>query len=77
MAKKRKTKRVPELRPRPLLVELRVKAGLTQEQLAEKLKIDKSNVSHWENGASFPKRARLPKVADALGVTVAELLEAA
>lgn len=80
MTKKRKKKgAAPPSKPtpRPLLVKFRVDAGLTQEQLAAKLSIDKTAVSHWEHGVSFPKRSRLPDVAKQLGITVAQLLEVA
>ena len=33
--------------------QLRFKAGLTQEQLAEKLNIGAQSVSKWENGGSL------------------------
>lgn len=34
--------------------QLRFKAGLTQEQLAEKLGIGAQSVSKWENAAAMP-----------------------
>lgn len=74
MGKKHKK---PAVKPRPRLIKLRVDAGLTQEQLAKALKLDKSSVSHWEQGLSFPKRTRQQDVARQLGVTLVELLEAA
>ncbi len=76
MAKKRK-RTAPSEPKRPRLVALRKKAGLTQEELAEKCDVEKTSVSHWEQGTSFPKRTRQPMVASALGVTVTQLLEAA
>lgn len=79
MGKKRKKKQAAVLQPqpRPRLIKLRTDAGLTQEALAKALGLDKSAVSHWEQGLSFPKRTRQPDVAEQLGVTVVELLEAA
>lgn len=76
VAKKRKKRKLSEP-ARPLLVKLRTEAGLTQEQLAKKLGVDETSVSHWEQGSSFPKRSRLPDVAAALGVSIADLLGAA
>ena len=53
--------------------ELRLRAGMSQEDLADVLGIDKTSVSHWELGMSAPKHRRLDRVARALGVSVAEL----
>ena len=36
------------------LVELRTKAGVTQEQVAKALSISNKTVSKWENGTSSP-----------------------
>ena len=36
------------------LRQLRKNAGLSQEQLAEKLDISRQSVSKWESGASIP-----------------------
>ena len=38
------------------LRELRIAAGLSQEQLAEKLDLSRQAVSKWENGVSQTKR---------------------
>lgn len=54
--------------------ELRKRRGLTQEQLADSVGVDKTAVSHWENRFSRPDIKHLSAVADALGVTVAELI---
>ena len=52
----------------------RLKKGLTQEELANIVKVDRSSVAKWETGKSAPRASLLPKVADALGCTVDELL---
>jgi transcriptional regulator with XRE-family HTH domain len=59
------------------ILALRTEAGLSQEDLAAKVGVDKTAVSHWENGVSSPKGARLPAVASALGVTIDELFHEA
>ena len=46
--------------------QLRFKAHLTQEQLAEKLGIGAQAVSKWENGAAMPDIALLPSLAETL-----------
>ena len=53
--------------------ECRQKAGITQEQLAEKLGVGQSTVAMWENGKNSPQSDKLPKLAEALGCTVNDL----
>jgi transcriptional regulator with XRE-family HTH domain len=53
---------------------LRRKAvGLSQEQLAERLGVDRSTVVHWESGETLPQPWLRPKIARALQVSVAHL----
>jgi transcriptional regulator with XRE-family HTH domain len=54
--------------------ELRKKLGLSQEALADVVGVDKTAVSHWENGIARPDMSRLPAVAAALGVSVDALI---
>jgi len=55
--------------------QLRVKAGLTQEQLAEKLGISAQSVSKWENGVTMPDITLLPLLSGELGVTIDDLFD--
>ena len=48
--------------------------GLTQKELARQLHLTDKAVSKWERGLSFPDIAVLEPLAEALKVTVAELL---
>ncbi len=48
--------------------------GLTQKELAEKLNISDRTVSKWERGAGFPDISLVEPLADALGLSVLELL---
>ena len=48
--------------------------GLTQEALAEQLNITFQAVSKWETGQTVPDTVLLPKLAQALGVSVDKLL---
>lgn len=56
------------------VAELRRRQGLTQKQLAEKLYISDKAVSKWETAQSLPDISLLAPLAEALGVTVTELL---
>ena len=40
--------------------QLRFKAGMTQEQLAERLTLSPQSVSKWETGAAMPDITALP-----------------
>ena len=55
--------------------QLRFKAGLTQEQLAEKLGIGAQSVSKWENAVAMPDITALPLLAEIFGVTIDELFD--
>lgn len=48
----------------------RTKAGLTQEQLGEKVGVSSQAVSKWESDASLPDTALLPEIAKALFTTI-------
>lgn len=55
------------------LAELRKAAGLTQKELARKVKVSQPNISAWERGLPMGKRTR-EKLAKALKTSVSELL---
>ena len=55
--------------------QLRFKAGLTQEQLAEKLGIGPQSVSKWENAVAMPDITTLPLLAEVFGVTIDDLFD--
>ena len=55
--------------------QLRFKAGLTQERLAEKLGIGAQSVSKWENGVTMPDITALPLLAEIFGVTIDDLFD--
>ncbi|WP_147612339.1 helix-turn-helix domain-containing protein [Treponema pectinovorum] len=50
-----------------LLKELRLKSGMTQEELAEKLETKKSVISRMENHAEDIKLSTLQKIASVFG----------
>ncbi len=53
----------------------RLKAGLTQEQLAEKLGIGPQSVSKWENAVAMPDISALPILAEIFGVSIDDLFD--
>jgi transcriptional regulator with XRE-family HTH domain len=55
--------------------QLRFKAGLTQEQLAEKLNIGPQAVSKWENSVAMPDIGTLPLLAEIFGITIDDLFD--
>ncbi len=57
------------------LSQLRREQGLTQKELAAKVFVSDKAVSKWETGVSIPDVSVLLPLADALGVSVTELLE--
>lgn len=57
------------------IAELRKKKGLTQEELAEKMCVTAQAVSKWERDASYPDVTALSALAQALGVSVAAIVE--
>ncbi len=63
------TKRTGEL-----IAEARKEKNMTQRQLAEALHVSDRTVSKWERGAGFPDVALLEPLADALELSVTELL---
>lgn len=52
----------------------RLKNHLTQEELANKLNIDKVQISRWEQGHKVPRGERLAEIAQVLSVSVDYLL---
>ncbi len=53
---------------------LRESKKLTQEELAERIFVSGKAVSKWETGQGFPDISLLEPLADALGISVLELL---
>lgn len=54
---------------------LRFRAGLTQEQLAEKMGVSPQAVSKWENAVAMPDITALPLLAEIFGVTIDDLFD--
>jgi DNA-binding XRE family transcriptional regulator len=54
---------------------LRISAGVTQDDIAKKAGIARPNVSRLESGKHTPSLSTLQKLADALGVPLAQVIE--
>lgn len=55
--------------------EARKEAGLTQQELAERLGISSVNISQFENDKRNPKFETLSKIASAIGISIYELID--
>lgn len=56
------------------ITRLRKQQQLTQQQLADRARIPRSTVSHLERGDWLPDLPNAVAIADALGITVDELI---
>lgn len=56
------------------IAELRIKAGLTQEQLADRLYVTRTMVSKWERDICQPDRNIILKMADIFSVSPDEIM---
>jgi phage repressor protein C with HTH and peptisase S24 domain/DNA-binding XRE family transcriptional regulator len=54
---------------------LRLKKNLTQQQVADGLRVSKATISDWEKGKTAPEHRRLDAIADFFGVTQGALLD--
>ena len=55
---------------------LRKEKGMTQKDLADRLSITDKAVSKWERNLAFPDTATIPGLAELLGISVEELMNA-
>ena len=57
-----------------ILLELRTKKGLSQDELAEKVYVTRQAVSHWENGETIPNIETLKLLSQLFDVSINTLL---
>lgn len=60
----------------PSLQKFREAAVLTQVELAEKVGVSATTISHWETGSKRPRASNIRKLAEALEVTSQDILVA-
>ncbi len=70
----RKNARLPRILGKRIK-KLRLKAGLTQEELAERVRISRAYMGYVEQGRNTPSLEVLQKIAKALKISPAELLK--
>lgn len=49
---------------------LRVSRGISQDELARELGIDRSTVAKWETNGVYPRGDKLPEIADFFGCSI-------
>ena len=59
---------------RKVILELRTKRGLSQDELAEKVMVTRQAVSRWENGETVPKTETLKLLSKEFNVSINTLL---
>lgn len=59
-----------------VILELRTKKGLSQDELAEKVMVTRQAVSRWENGETAPNTETLKLLSKEFNVTINTLLGA-
>ena len=57
------------------LKELRTGAGLTQEQVAEKLGVTRSAIARWESGKGIPDISNLILISDYFNISLDEMIK--
>ena len=57
------------------IAQLRKEQGLTQRELADRLNVTDKAVSKWETAKGFPDVKLLEPLAQALGVSLVELMQ--
>ena len=59
-----------------IILELRTKKGMSQDELAEKVFVTRQAVSRWENGETIPNIETLKLLSKLFGVSINTLLGA-
>lgn len=62
------------MQPKEVIALHRKRLKLTEQQLADRVGVSRGSVQQWEKGDTAPKRSNQAAVAEALGISVAELM---
>ena len=62
------------MQTKDIILELRTKKGLSQDELAEKVFVTRQAVSRWENGETIPNTETLKLLSEFFGVSINTLL---
>ena len=62
------------MKTKDIILELRKKKGLSQDELAEKLYVTRQAVSRWENGDTIPNTETLKSLSNLFNVSINTLL---
>ncbi len=54
--------------------EKRIEQGLSQQKLANLIGVTHASISYWENGVNIPNVLDIWKIADALNMSIDELI---
>jgi transcriptional regulator with XRE-family HTH domain len=57
------------------LKDARANAGMTQEQVAEKIMVSRQTISNWENGKSLPDIISIMNLSDLYQISIDELVK--
>ncbi|MBQ8248611.1 MAG: helix-turn-helix transcriptional regulator [Clostridia bacterium] len=57
-----------------LIKDKRLSLGLTQEELAQKVGVQRTTVTMWENGEAYPRADKLVKLSKLFGCSIDELM---
>ena len=52
---------------------LRIKAGISQRELADRLDLAPASVCQWESGETMPSPHRMPMIASVLGCSISDI----
>ena len=63
-----------DMETKDIILELRIKKGLSQDELAEKVFVTRQAVSRWENGETLPNTETLKLLSKLFDVTINTLL---
>ena len=53
----------------------RIRLGLSQEELADRIFVTRQSVSNWENGRTYPDLQSLLRISDLFGLSLDELIK--